>query len=85
MNDDSLSNSRSARKQAENVKLPDPSKRRVPVGIILIALWVLVFLSIFMVLAWRKLNPPVNPGPVTPNTAPATPEGTPAPDPRSEP
>jgi hypothetical protein len=76
------SETRSRREQAPNVKLPDPEQRRVPVGTILIVLWILVFLSIFMVLAWRKLNPPTNPGPVLPSATPSAPQEEPARDPR---
>jgi len=73
------------REVAQNIKLPDPNKRRFPVGIVLIVLWVLVFLAIFLVLAWRKQNPPANPGPVLPETQQTTPAqpapGTPDPTP----
>lgn len=78
------SGTRSKSTPAPNVKLPDPEKRRVPVGTILIVLWVLVFLSIFMVLAWRKLNPPTNPGPLVPNAAPLAPQQGSAADPRDQ-
>lgn len=36
---------------APNIRLPQPGSKRIPVGTILIVLWVVVFLIIFWVLA----------------------------------
>lgn len=60
------------------MQLPQPGQRRFPVGIVLVVLWVCVFLTIFMVLAWRKMNPPARQGPVFPDSQQTAPEQAPA-------
>lgn len=60
-------NSPGGRETASNVELPEPGKRRFPVGLVLIVLWVGVLLTIFLTLAYLKQNPPNRQGPVTPD------------------
>lgn len=69
---------RSDQDVAPYVKLPEPGRRRFGLGTILIIIWVLAFLTIFGVLAWRKLNPPARQGPVLPDTQQTAPRQDPS-------
>jgi hypothetical protein len=76
-------NSPGQRETASNVDLPEPGKRRFPVGLVLIVLWVGVLLTIFLTLAYLKQNPPNRQGPVIPDSNQAVPaNGDPSMEPR---
>lgn len=87
MNDFAQTEPRSRKRDevAPHVSLPDPDKRRFPVGAVLVVAWIAVFLAIFIVLAQLKIQGPKNPGPVIPgqppSAVPASPDSTPEPTP----
>lgn len=66
---------------APHVKLPDPEKRRFPVGLVLIVAWIGVFLTIFIVLAQLKIHGPKHQPQAVPGQPPLPTPTAPAPNP----
>ncbi len=58
--------------------LPDPDKRRFPVGVVLIIAWIAVFLTIFIVLAQLKIKGPTPRSPAAPGQPPSSTPALPA-------
>ncbi|MCR9215902.1 MAG: hypothetical protein ACFHWZ_04280 [Phycisphaerales bacterium] len=74
MNDPAQPDQRLSRRDevAPHITLPDPDKRRFPVGAVLIVAWIAVFLTIFIVLAQLKLKGPTPQAPGTPTPPPSS-------------
>lgn len=74
MNDPAQPDQRLRRRDevAPHIALPDPEKRRFPVGAVLIVAWIAVFLTIFIVLAQLKLKGPTPPSPGMPTPPPSS-------------